>query len=86
MKEKNRNECRKLIKQVSGLIDKDLPPELCAELEEHIKRCPNCQIVFNTTKKTIELYQVSTLADGYSEEARQKLFLRLKVNPPDKDK
>lgn len=86
MRGQNPSECRKLLKQMSDFIDNDLSPELCAELEEHIKGCPNCRIVFNTTKKTIELYQESSLTEGYSKEARQKLLSILNVNPPNKDK
>lgn len=86
MREQNRSECRKLLQQMSNFIDNDLSPELCAELEEHFKSCPNCRIVLNTTKRTIELFQESNLGDGCSKEARQKLFSKLNLNQPNKEK
>jgi anti-sigma factor RsiW len=48
--------CDQLVDCLSDYIDGELPPELVAQLDEHILTCTNCRIVVDTTKKTISLY------------------------------
>ncbi len=48
--------CKDAIQQITGYLDGNLDDELKRMLETHIKCCNHCQIVFDTTKKTIELY------------------------------
>ena len=48
--------CKKTIEEISGYFDGDLDPELKAALEAHLKMCHDCRMVFDTTRKTIELY------------------------------
>jgi len=70
-------ECKKLIGELSNLIDGTVSPELCAELEAHLKECKNCRIVVDTTKKTIELYHRDEASVEVPEVMREKLWKRL---------
>ncbi len=70
-------ECQKLIGELSNLIDGTISPELCAELEAHLKECKNCRIVLDTTKKTIELYHRDEASVEVPEVMREKLWKRL---------
>jgi anti-sigma factor (TIGR02949 family) len=70
-------ECQRLIGELSNLIDGTISPELCAELEAHLKECKNCRIVVDTTKKTIELYHRDEASVEVPEVLREKLWKRL---------
>jgi len=48
--------CKKVLREISSYLDGDLDEELKRVLEAHIKMCHHCQVVFDTTRKTIELY------------------------------
>ena len=49
--------CRKLLSEISNYLDGEIEPEARQELEEHIAKCPNCWVVFDTTRKTVQIYQ-----------------------------
>jgi anti-sigma factor RsiW len=65
--------CHQLLNSLSDYIDGTLSEDLCSELERHLATCENCQVVVNTTKKTIELYQNAERVD-LPEGARARLF------------
>jgi anti-sigma factor (TIGR02949 family) len=69
--------CQQLLGSLSDYIDGELQAELCAELEQHIKECDNCRIVVNTLRKTVELYQQTTIQTSMPEAVRERLFYRL---------
>ncbi len=48
--------CNQAIKEISGYLDGELDSELKQTLEAHLTYCNHCHAVFDTTKKTIELY------------------------------
>ena len=49
--------CKMLLREVSNYLDADIDPDLRQQLEEHIAKCPECLVVLDTTKKTVEIYQ-----------------------------
>ena len=49
--------CREFFNQLSEYLDGELAESLCAELERHLADCPNCRIVVDTTRKTVNLYR-----------------------------
>jgi anti-sigma factor RsiW len=42
---------------LNDYLDESVDPALRAELERHISECPNCWVVCDTTKKTIQVYK-----------------------------
>jgi anti-sigma factor RsiW len=48
--------CKEALNQITGYLDGNVDDELKQMLEVHLKCCHHCQVVFDTTKKTIELY------------------------------
>jgi len=86
MKHKDKSECHKLLGQISDLIDGDLSPNLCVELEEHLKECQNCRIVLNTTKRTIELYHDADQQVEFPIGSKERLFKRLNLDQLSKEK
>jgi anti-sigma factor RsiW len=48
--------CKKAVNQLSSYLDGELDQELKQILEAHLGKCHHCHAVFDTTRKTIELY------------------------------
>lgn len=48
--------CHKAIQEISNYLDGDVDADLKRSLEAHLKLCQHCHVVFDTTRKTIELY------------------------------
>ena len=48
--------CNKAIKELSGYLNGELDAELKTTLEAHLTYCNHCHAVYDSTKKTIELY------------------------------
>lgn len=76
---KHKDHCTELLNTISDYLDGTLDRELCAELEVHLAECKNCQIVFNTTKKTIELYHGSVNENILPVDIEERLYKRLKL-------
>ncbi len=71
--------CHQLLQSLNDYIDGTLDPSLCAVLEEHLCDCENCQIVYNTTLKTIDLYHTAESHETLPDDVRKRLFLRLNL-------
>jgi len=72
--------CCNLLGALSDYIDGELADDLCEELERHMQQCENCQIVYNTLQKTIDLYQHSSEEETMPEDVRGRLFKRLELS------
>ena len=72
-------QCRQLLGSLSEYIDGTLQEELCTMLEEHMKDCENCQIVVNTLRKTVELYEQPDPTEELPDAVRERLFLKLEL-------
>lgn len=74
--------CHQLLEYISEYVDGTLQEELCIQLEEHIHSCHNCEIVVNTLKKTIDLYNApAEEGQQLPEDVRSRLFARLDLDP-----
>ncbi len=49
--------CKQFIEELSDYLDEKTDPELRQKLEKHISDCPNCWVICDTTKKTIQIYK-----------------------------
>jgi hypothetical protein len=49
--------CKQFLALLDDLIDDSVTPEIRAELQTHLGKCGHCQVIFNTTRKTIEIYR-----------------------------
>lgn len=70
----NKIACHQLLCSISEYIDGELDPALCEELERHLCECEDCQIVLDTTRKTINLYHKSSEGEDVPLEVRQRLY------------
>ena len=72
--------CRDLLNSLSDYVDGSLHKELCVEIERHMSGCEDCQIVIDTLRKTVYLYQTTTEPPTMPDEVRQRLFHRLDLD------
>jgi len=49
--------CKDFLKELSDYLDENIDAELRAKLERHITECPNCWVIADTTRKTIQIYK-----------------------------
>ena len=49
--------CKQFIAELSDFLDETLGADERKKLEEHINACPNCWVVADTTRRTIEVYK-----------------------------
>jgi anti-sigma factor RsiW len=49
--------CTEFLAILDDIIDEQIAQETRAEIEQHISKCEHCEVVFNTTRKTIEIYR-----------------------------
>ena len=49
--------CKEFLQELSDFLDESVDEELRTRLEAHISECPNCFVILDTTKRTIQVYQ-----------------------------
>jgi len=49
--------CKQFLQELNDYLDDTLDPALKAELQRHVKECPNCWVVCDTTEKTLKVYK-----------------------------
>ena len=49
--------CREFLNELSDYLDEKIDAEVRRKLERHIAECPNCWVICDTTKKTIQVYK-----------------------------
>jgi len=49
--------CKDFLHELSDYLDESADAEVRARLEEHIAECPNCWVIADTTKRTIQIYK-----------------------------
>lgn len=53
--------CTEFLALLDDLIDGTVSPQVRADLEEHLHTCDHCEVVYNTTRKTIQIYRSNEL-------------------------
>ncbi len=49
--------CKQFLDELNDFLDESVQGEVRKELEDHLNECPNCWVVCDTTKKTIQIYR-----------------------------
>jgi len=75
--------CQEVAENLSAYYDGDIPPELCAQIEAHVKECGDCTIVLNTFSKTIELYKDEATESQLPEDVKGRLHAVLDLTEPE---
>lgn len=74
-----KSSCKHFLGMLSEYIDGNLSENLCIELERHLKECTNCQVILDTTRKTISLYQAIIQDECLPGDVQHRLFARLNL-------
>ncbi|MFZ1938733.1 MAG: zf-HC2 domain-containing protein [Terracidiphilus sp.] len=53
--------CTEFLAILDDVIDESVAAQTRAEIESHLKTCGHCEVVLNTVRKTIEIYQCHEL-------------------------
>ena len=49
--------CKDFLHELTDYLDETLEAEIRSKLERHIAECPNCWVIADTTRKTIQIYK-----------------------------
>jgi hypothetical protein len=49
--------CTEFLEILDDVIDQSIAVETRTEIELHLRKCGHCEVVLNTTRKTIEIFQ-----------------------------
>ncbi len=49
--------CTDFLAKLTDYFDGQIEPELLAEVKEHLGSCHHCEVVVDTTRKTIDVYR-----------------------------
>ena len=49
--------CKQFLAELSDFLDEKTQSEIRSKLERHLAECPNCWVVCDTTRKTIQVYK-----------------------------
>jgi anti-sigma factor RsiW len=70
--------CNEFLAELNEYLDENekIDLELRRKLERHVTECPNCWVVYDTTKKTIQVYKGMT-AQTLPDEVHARLLKAL---------
>jgi len=49
--------CKEFMQELSDYLDEAVDVEVRRKIEVHITECPNCFVILDTTRKTIQVYK-----------------------------
>ena len=49
--------CKEFLQELNDYLDETMDIQLRRRIEAHITECPNCFVILDTTKKTIQVYK-----------------------------
>jgi len=49
--------CKQLLESLNDYLDQSMSPDDRAHMEAHVTACPNCWVVVDTTKKTLQVFR-----------------------------
>jgi len=73
--------CKEFLARLDDLIDGTVSEEMRVELQSHLGRCGHCEVIFNTTRKTIEIYrshEIYELPTGLRDRLHAAIMARCK--------
>jgi anti-sigma factor RsiW len=73
--------CKEFLALLDDLIDDTVTDATRSELRSHLGRCGHCEVILNTTRKTIEIYrshEVYELPSGLRERLHAAIMTRCK--------
>jgi len=72
-----REDCKKDFKRLSEYLDGELDPDVCREIEQHFRDCPECRECVESMRKTIQLCKEAAMEE-IPADARERLISMLR--------
>ena len=73
--------CTEFLAVLDDLIDDSIAVQTRTEVEQHLKKCGHCEVIFNTTRKTIQIYrcnEIYEMPDNLRERLHAAIMARCK--------
>ena len=71
--------CTDFLAKLTDFFDGNIEPELMVEVKEHLGSCHHCEVVVDSTRKTIEVYrgtEIYEFPDELSSRLRAAIMAR----------
>ena len=68
--------CTDFLAKLTDFFDGAVPPELLLEVEHHIAECKHCEVVLDSTTKTIVMYRNHELYD-FPPDVEERLHMKI---------
>ena len=49
--------CKEFLSELTDYLDEETSAEIKHKLEKHVTECPNCWVICDSTRKTIQVYR-----------------------------
>jgi len=49
--------CKQFLTELNDYLDTNVDPVTKVHLEQHVCECPNCFVIVDTTRKTLQVYR-----------------------------
>ena len=49
--------CKQFLTELNDYLDPSVDPVTKVHLEKHVSECPNCFVIVDTTRKTLQVYR-----------------------------
>lgn len=49
--------CAQFLEELNDFLDESLNGVSRAELERHLSKCPDCRVIWDTTRKTVRVFK-----------------------------
>jgi anti-sigma factor RsiW len=49
--------CAQFLEELNDFLDEALDGASRAELERHLSKCPDCRVIWDTTRKTVRVFK-----------------------------
>jgi predicted anti-sigma-YlaC factor YlaD len=49
--------CKQFLQELNAYLDETVDPETKQHWQSHVDECPNCFVIVDTTKKTLQVYK-----------------------------
>lgn len=77
--------CKEFLQELNDYLDEVANIEMRHRIEAHITKCPNCFVILDTTKKTIQVYkgmQLEPLPDDVQSRLLKAVERKIANKPP----
>ena len=64
--------CTEFLSKLDEYFDGNVDADFLAEVRAHVKKCSHCEVVLDTTRKTISIYRENEVYE-FPEELRERL-------------